>query len=104
MPQAWWFHAVAIVVPEGAARAMIDGAERANDISAASDSRSATLWFWSAPRDLQGARRVGALSLLWSTPRPGEATIHELTWDVAHGSEREIWRRVETILATAAAR
>jgi hypothetical protein len=97
MTQAWWFHAVAVVIPDAAARAMLDGAGRSPDVEAASDARSATLWLWSGPRGLQGARRVGSVSLLWGVPSAEEATIGEIAWDVAHGSEDAVWRQIEAL-------
>ena len=97
MTQAWWFHAVAVVVPDAAARAMLDEAGRASDVDCASDARSATLWLWSGPRGLQGARRVGSVSLLWGVPRADEATIAEIAWDLARGSEDAVWRRIEAL-------
>jgi hypothetical protein len=104
MTQAWWFHAVAVVISEAAARAMLDGAGHAADVEAASDARSTTLWLWSGPRGLQGARRVGSVSLLWGVPTDEEATIGEIAWDVAHGSEDAVWRRIDALTRPAIAR
>jgi hypothetical protein len=104
MTQAWWFHAVAVVITDAAARAMLDGASRAADVDAASDARSATLWLWSGPRGLQGARRVGSVSLLWGMPTDDDATIAEIAWDVAHGSEDAVWRRIEALTRVPVAR
>src|SRR5688572_16409755 len=104
MTQAWWFHAVAVVIPEAAARVMLDEASRSTDVETASDARSATLWLWSGPRGLQGARRVGCVSLLWGMPRDDEATIGEIAWDVARGSEDAVWRRIEALTRARVAR
>jgi hypothetical protein len=104
MTRGWWFHAVAVVIPGAAARAMVDGAGQAADVEVASDAWSSTLWLWSGPRARPDARRVGSASLLWGAPTAEDATIGEIAWDMAHGSEDAVWRRIEALSRAAIGR
>lgn len=105
MHAQWQSKEVGLVVPAATARAMWQRARDAFDVSLGGrfDARSrSTLLIWSRLLTAPGAQPIGAVTMAWDAPTPGQATIRLISWRIdAGGSEHHVWRALETLAGTA---
>jgi hypothetical protein len=104
MPTRWQSRDVAITLPSDTVRAMWDRARRYFDVTegARFDARSGTtMLLWSCRLDAAGAEPIGAFTVRWNTPAPGEATIHQVAWVPRRGgTEAQVWRAMRVLAGT----
>jgi hypothetical protein len=104
MPTRWQSRDVAITLPSETVRAMWDRARRYFDVTegARFDARSATtMLLWSSRLDAAGAEPIGAFTVRWNAPTPGEATIHQVAWVPRRGgTEAQVWRAMRLLAGT----
>jgi hypothetical protein len=101
MATRWQSRDVAITLPTETVRAMWDRARRYFDVTegARFDARSGTtMLLWSSRLDAAGAEPIGAFTVRWDTPTPGEATIHQVAWVPRRGgTEAQVWRAMRVL-------
>jgi len=97
--QSWRFLSLGIVMPSEAARAFVEAAQRAYDVTVQTDGRRALLWVWRGTREGVGSRRLGAAWVRHGVPDPAHATIEQIAWDPQVGSEPMLWARLERLAA-----
>ena len=63
------------------------------------DARSATtMLLWSSRLDAAGAQPVGAFTVRWDSPEPGQTTIGQVAWAPScGGTEAQVWRAVRVL-------
>ena len=94
-----------IKMPQGAARRMVEAAEREWGAGAVAEVAPgvARVFFWLGGRrqyaSQSSARPVGGFWVRWDFPSPAQATIERLGWDLTAGSSEQEVRQVIDLLA-----
>ena len=101
MSRRWRFLALAIELDDDELRAVLLGAERADDLAVERDGRRTLVWVWRGSRSAPGARRLGAV---WLRHGTGGATIEQIAWDPGPGDEARLWARFERLTPSLARR
>jgi hypothetical protein len=101
MATRWQSRETDVTLPTATVREMWERARRYFDVSdgARFDARSATtMLLWSSRLDVAGAQPVGAFTVRWDSPEPGQTTIGQVAWaSSCGGTEAQVWRAVRVL-------
>ena len=101
MNARWQSRDVEVALPTETVRGMWDRARRYFDVTRGGrfDARSGTtMLIWSSRLDAAGAEPIGAFTVRWDSPSPGQTTIHQVAWVPRRGgTEAQVWRAMRVL-------